>query len=173
MVLSALVMIVLTLSFYKFWTAGIETDSIFRRISSVSSNQPRCRNIEYMTLVNISTTFQMIIPPFCCLVFNILIIKIIKQSPHTQFYPSKRNKKINQTTYTVISLSIIFVILVSPTGVLIIIDLIINGDKSRIEPQNIKNYIILMIARKYALILYETNMVINFPIYILTIKNFR
>jgi len=167
--------IVMTFSCYKFWTAGLENDSIFRMWPLRAS----CRRIVYPNLVNVSTTLQMIVPPILCLILNIFIIKIIKTSPHAQFYPTERSKKINQTTYTVISLSIIFVILISPTGVLTILDQFYNNsykenNKDRdVNMQSVKNVLGYMIARKYALMLYETNMVINFPIYILTIRNFR
>jgi len=171
--------IVMTFSCYKFWTAGIENDSIFRMWPLRAS----CRRIVYPNLVNASITLQMIIPPILCLILNILIIKIIKTSPHAQFYPTERSKKINQTTYTVISLSIIFVILISPTGVLTILDQLYNNSYKEYKSEkdsdsdvnigSVKNVLGYMIARKYALMLYETNMVINFPIYILTIRNFR
>lgn len=170
-ILMSLVGIVMTFSLYKMFTAGVENDSTFR----MWPLRTFCRSIVYPSLVNLSTMFQMIIPPICCLVLNIFIIKIIKTSAHEHSYPTEQCRKINQTTYTVISLSIIFVILISPTGVLIILDQLYNKNKENfdVDVETVKQVISFMIARKYALILYETNMVINFPIYILTIRNFR
>ncbi len=37
----------------------------------------------------------------------------------------------------------------------------------------IEQILLVMIARKFALILYETIFIVNFPIYMYTIKNFR
>ena len=111
-------------------------------------------------------------PCIICLILNIFIIKKIKSSPHKQFYPTKRCKKINQTTRVVISLSIMFVIFIAPTGVLIILYQLWKNEKVY-NVDEIKKIISFMIARKYALILYETNMIINLPIYLFTIKAFR
>lgn len=169
-ILIHLVSIILTFSLYKIWTAGIENDSTFL-IQPDYKHINNCRRISHPILVKISTTFQMILPPIFCLILNILIFKIIKKSPHTKFYPTERCKKINQTTYTVISLSVIFIILISPMGMLIIHDQFVKHYNT--DAESIKKILKNLIARKYALMLYETNMIINFPIYILTIKNFR
>ncbi len=170
LILIHLVIIILTFSLYKIWTAGIENDSTFL-IHPYDKHLNKCRRIRYPILVNISTTFQMILPPVFCLFLNILIFKKIKTSPHTKFYPPERCQKINQATYTVISLSVIFIILISPMGMLIIHDQFVKHYNT--DAETIKKIIKNLIARKYALMLYETNMIINFPIYICTIKNFR
>ena len=170
-ILMTLVSIVLSWCLFKIGTAGVENDSTFK----IHPKDESCRNIEYPTLVNISTAMWAIVPGICCLILNILIIKKIKltTNPHKQFYPSERCRKINQTTRVVIALSIIFVILISPTGILIILDNIINKSGKNLSIEKTQMAIRFKIARKYALLLYEVNIIINFPVYLLTIKNFR
>lgn len=171
--LAILTAIVLTWSLFKLETAGVETYSTFEKYPNNGG-----RNVTLPTLVNISTTLWAIIPEFVTLILNLLIIKQIKitTSPHKKFYPSEHSKKITQATRVVIFLSIIFISLISPTGILIILDLIINGNrihKESFDVESIKRALHFMIARKFVILFYETNLIINFPIYLLTIKNFK
>ena len=168
-ILAILITIILIWSTYKFKTGGIETQSTFLRHTDVKP----CQNITLPMLVNFSTLMWSLVPEILTFILNLFIIKKIKITthPHKKFYSTSHCKKITQATRVVILLSIMFVALISPTGILIILNLILNSQKFNID--NISNYLNLLIARKIVLVLYETNLIISFPIYLLTMKNYK
>lgn len=96
-----------------------------------------------------------IIPEFLTLLLNLLIIKKIKiatRSTHVyRHYPSSHTKKITQTTRVVLILSIIFIVLISPTGVIIILDLINKKDIQSMNMEDIIALLDFLIARKFVL----------------------
>ena len=51
--------------------------------------------------------------------------------------------------------------------------MIIDFNENMVNIEKIEQYLIVMILRKIVLMFYETTMVINLPIYLYTIKNFR
>jgi hypothetical protein len=161
--LSILTAVICAFCLFKLDTAGIENKSTF--------HYHTCRNVTNAHLVNMSTVLWALVPEIATFVLNVLIIRTIKTTTHShkKFYPTHHIRRANQATRVVIVLSIIFLALISPTGILIIVELILTNGT---WPQN-SQAVILMIARKYALILFETNMIVNFPIYFLTFKNFR
>jgi hypothetical protein len=175
--LSILTSIICMFSLYKLATAGVENRSIF--------HDNHCRDISLPSLVNFSTILWAFIPEILTFTLNIFIIRAIKSSAsiHKQFYPSHRLKRFNQATRMVIVLSIIFVVLISPTGFLIIVEIFISIKRdsdlvnSETLLQEFSNFqeikYALTIARKFALILYETNLIVNFPVYLFTFKNYR
>lgn len=165
-----LISVILLWCMFKFKTAGIEKYSTFNMKKTVEACQ---RDLTLPTIVNISTTLWAIVPEFLTLILNLLIIHRIKitTNQHRQFYPTERSKKITQATRVVLLLSIIFVLLISPTGILIILDFIIIRINQTNNP--ILTEMNLMIARKFVLMFYETNLYISFPIYLITIKNFK
>jgi hypothetical protein len=160
---------------FKFQSGGVETVSIFKVFTHKSESSP-CREITLPYLVNISTFIWCIVPEFLTLIFNLMIIQRINSttSRHKKFYPISRSKKITQTTRVVMLLSLLFISLISPTGILIIIDTILNfSEDSTFNIGVVKTQMIIFLFRKFALILYEANLIINFPVYLLTIKSFR
>jgi hypothetical protein len=126
-------------------------------------------------LVNFSTIMWAIVPEFLTLLMNIFIIQKINVTtrPQKQFYPTERTRRITQATRVVLALSIIFIVFNSPTGLLIIIDLIYTRQNPIYDIDYIKQQLKFIIYRKYVLMLYETNFIASFPIYIITIKNFK
>lgn len=169
-ILCVLLLTICVWSTFKFKTAGVETYSTFEKFPNVGS-----RNVTLPIFVNISTILWAIIPEFLTLILNLLIINQIKITTriHKRFYPLEHSKKITQATRVVILLSIIFIVLISPTGVLIILDMFFNKDVSFDFHQNVKRALNFMLARKFVIMFYETNLIINFFIYLLTIKNFK
>lgn len=175
--LSILTCTICMFSLYKLATAGVENRSIF--------HDNHCRDITLPSLVNFSTILWAFVPEIITFTLNIFIIRAIKNSTsiHKQFYPLHRLKRFNQATRMVIVLSIIFVVLISPTGLLIIIEIFISikRDNSLTKSETLfKNFGYfqevkygLAIARKFALVLYETNLIVNFPVYLFTFKNYR
>lgn len=168
--LTILITIICVWCTFKFQTAGIEKYSTFKEWDSES-----CREITLPTVVNISTTFWAIVPEFLTLVLNLFIIHRIKITTYRnqKFYPTERTKKITQATRVVLFLSIIFILLISPTGIIIILDFIYRFRFDSNLEDKVNQTMMFMIARKYVLMLYETNMIISFPIYFFTIKNFK
>ena len=168
-IIAILVITILIWSSYKFITAGIETQSVF-----LKSNGKGCRGITIPILVNFSTLMWSILPEILTLILNLFIINKIKitTNPHKKFYSTSHCKKITQATRVVILLSIMFICLISPTGILIILNLILNIHFDK-QGYNINKYMDLLIARKFVSMLYETNLIINFPIYLLTMKNYK
>jgi hypothetical protein len=123
-----------------------------------------------------------IVPEFLTLIMNIVIIQQINVTtrPQKKFYPTERTRRITQATRVVLALSIIFIVFNSPTGLLIIIDLIYQQPTTTTVDYTDPSYLAyimrmlkFIIYRKYVLILYETNFIASFPIYIITIKNFK
>ena len=172
--------IILLWSTVKFLTPGVEIFSTFEerfRPDRVGLNQMCKRSNIIVEIVNLSTIFWAILPELFTFVLNLLIIKKIKlsTSKQGQFYPTERTKKITQATRVVLILSIIFIVLNSPTGILIIIDLIISNKKStaQLSNQQIKQQLMFIAARKFVLMIYEANFIMSFPIYFYTIKNFK
>lgn len=158
---------------FKFFTAGVEEFSTFQGWEE--DNPKECqRNLTLTTLVNTSTIMWAIVPEFLTLVLNLFIIHRIRLTTNLngKFYSSERTRRITQATRVVLFLSVIFVLLISPTGILIIIELLLRRNDDTIEKQ-IESEMNFMIARKFVLIFYETNMIIHFPIYLLTIKNYK
>lgn len=169
-ILGLLLLAVCMWSMFKFKTAGVETYSTFEKFPHVGS-----RNVTLPAFVNISTILWAIVPEFLTLILNLLIINQIKITTrmHRRFYPLEHSKKITQATRVVILLSVIFIVLISPTGVLIILDMFFNRDVSFDFHVNVKRALNFMLARKFVIMFYETNLIINFFIYLLTIKNFK
>jgi hypothetical protein len=170
-ILAILVISILLWSSYKFKTGGIETQSTFLK----SSEKP-CQEIKLPILVNVSTLLWSCVPEILTLILNLFIIKKIKMTtnPHRKFYSTSHCKRITQATRVVILLSIMFICLISPTGILIILNIFLN--KEQFDPNNfdmIASYMNLLIWRKIVLVLYETNLIISFPIYLLTMKTYK
>lgn len=170
-ILVFLVITILIWSSYKFKTGGLETQSTF-----LKSNERPCQEIKLPFLVNISTLLWSVVPEILTLILNLFVIKKIKMTtnPHKKFYSTSHFKRITQATRVVISLSIMFICLVSPTGILIILNIFLN--KEHFDPNNfdmIASYMNLLICRKIVLVLYETNLIISFPIYMLTMKTYK
>lgn len=163
---------------FKFLTAGVEEFSTFHGWDEEDQSNPtskECqRNLTLTTLVNTSTIMWAIVPEFLTLVLNLFIIHRIRLTTNLngKFYSSERTRRITQATRVVLFLSVIFVLLISPTGILIIIELLLRRNDDTIEKQ-IESEMNFMIARKFVLMFYETNMIIHFPIYLLTIKNYK
>ncbi|CAF0861631.1 unnamed protein product [Brachionus calyciflorus] len=171
-ILFVVLICIFTWSMFKFKTAGIEYYSAFDKLPNFNRSE-----IKYPFLVNISTVLWAIIPEFLTLLLNLLIINQIKLTTkiHKKFYPLEHSKKITQATRVVIFLSVIFIVLISPTGILILIDLSYKTHSDQVErfDSSVKLTFDIMIARKFILMFYETNLIISFPIYLLTIKNFK
>ncbi len=96
-----------------------------------------------------------IIPEFLTLLLNLLIIKKIKIATRStlvyRHYPSSHTKKLTQTNRVVLSLSIIFIVLISPTGVIIILDLINKKDIQNMNIEDMIGLLDFLIARKFVL----------------------
>lgn len=169
-VLFFLLFTICTWSLFKFKTAGVETYSTFEKFPHGGR-----RTITLPIFVNISTILWAIVPEFLTLILNLLIIKKIKITTkiNKRFYPAEHSKKITQATRVVILLSIMFIVLISPTGVLIILDIFFNKNVSFEFLVNVKRALNFMLARKFVIMFYETNLVINFFIYLYTIRNFK
>lgn len=171
LILSLLLCVVMGWSMFKFKTAGVEERSIFKLLLTPQEDKSSDCQITHTTIVNISTLMWALVPGIASLVLNLCIIRKIRKStsPNKVFYHQKQNriKKVTQTTRVVLSLSFIFIITLAPTGILVICSMF------DIFNENFALYLILHIARKYTLILYEINMIISFPIYLYTIKTFR
>lgn len=171
-----LISVILLWCTFKIETAGIEKFSTFKEHNEKTA---LCdRRMTLTTMVNISTVLWAIVPEFLTLVFNLFIIHRIRLTTHLngRFYSSERTRKMTQATRVVLFLSIIFVLLISPTGILIIFDFIYKDDSSQDTlptSEDLNRELTFMIARKFVLMFYETNMVISFPIYLVTIKNFK
>lgn len=193
-----LVLVIALWCTFKFETAGVEEYSTFKVINFDSDQNAEVmtsfdadtdgmttsgggeqddgmcqRKLTLTTMVNISTVFWAIVPEFLTLLLNLFIIHRIRITTNLngKFYSSERTRKITQATRVVLFLSIIFVLLISPTGILIIIEFVTKPTKPDLEA--LEHEFNLMVARKVVLMFYETNMVIHFPIYMLTIKNFK
>jgi hypothetical protein len=170
--LAILTCIILIWSLYKIATPGVERYSTFNKVHSPDN----CREMTMPQIVNVSTLMWAVFPEIFTLLLNLLIIQRIKitTNPQKKFYPSERTKKITQATRVVLILSIMFIVLNSPTGLLIIIDVFFfaNRDASTID-KFLKQVLNMMTLRKIVLMVYETNFIINFPIYFFTIKNFK
>lgn len=167
-------------SLYKLATPGVEVHSTFITEYPTPLREICNRPIN-VSLVNFSTVLWAIVPEFLTLLLNLLIVKRIKTTtdPQKHFYPSERSKRITQATRVVLLLSIIFIASNSPTGVLIIIDLIIRSGQASPSLSGkdlvatMQQELVFMIARKIVLMFYETNLILSFPVYIFTIKNFK
>jgi hypothetical protein len=179
-VLICLLITVLSWSLFKLKTAGVENDSIFTNRYKYNESI-LCRKIELPNLVHFSIILWAVVPGFLSFIINLLIIKKIKLKTNTnkQHYPINRIRKVTHATRLVLVISILFIILTSPAGFILIADKLINFKANlMIDPinpynQTFVNVLIVLILKNYAHMLYEMNMIINFPIYLITIKNFR
>nr|QVK45702.1 G protein-coupled receptor [Proales similis] len=172
--LAVLVSIILVWSLFKLHSAGLETYSSFRSMG----NQQFYRNITMPMLVNISTMMWCIVPELLTLLLNLLIIRQVNLSAQLRgkFYSDSHNKRVTQATRVAVSLSVAFVCLVSPLGISIIADMLLNYGKS--DPNHLNLFAVVrimdvMITRKLCLMFYELQLVINFPVYLFTIRNFK
>lgn len=169
-----LILVILLWCTFKFKTAGVEEFSTFKEWSNEYEVEQECRRrLTLTTLVNVSTVLWAIVPEFLTLILNLFIIHRIRMTTNLngKFYSTERTRKITQATRVVLFLSIIFVLLISPTGILIMVEFL--TPKQLALDKRLEDELSFTIARKFVLIFYETNMVIHFPIYLLTVKNFK
>jgi hypothetical protein len=174
---------------YKFVTPGIEINSAFHESDPFSKRSDHfCRKGRQVVawLVNLSTVTWSIIPYILIFIINCIIIQKVKlaifdnvsiaskkTSSKNYKNPSEKIKKVNQTTKVVIVLSILFICLCFPTGIVFICDITILHTDNKCFAIRLLHQLKMRLARKYALLLTELNMIIDFPIYILTMRNFR
>jgi hypothetical protein len=179
-ILTCLLITILSWSLFKLKTAGVENDSIFTNRYNYNESG-LCRKIEIPNLVHFSIILWAVVPGFISFILNMSIIKKIKlkTNKNKQHYPINQIRRATQATRVVLIISILFIILTSPAGFMLIADKLINFNANleiNIQNPNNSTYVnvlIVLILKNYAHMLYEMNMIINFPIYLYTIKNFR
>lgn len=178
--LSILITVVLLWCTFKLKTAGVEEYSTFDKFEKDDFEQEQevCkRELSLPTMVNISTVLWAIVPELLTLLLNLFIIHRIRLTTNInrKFYSSERTRKITQATRVVLLLSIIFVLLISPSGVLLVFEFLhrANNPIPKELSEQVRVETNFMIARKIVIMLYETNLIISFPIYLVTINNFK
>jgi succinate dehydrogenase hydrophobic anchor subunit len=160
-----LALIVMCLSFYRFYDVkGIDQTSVFAITAC-----DRDSHVSYPFIQFLNLTVWAILPEVLTLIMNLFIIYHIKLATQKfePFYSKARQTKYNQATKTVLLISVLFLICHTPTGILIIVNLLISKDERTI------GLMMVLVLRKLTVILYEISLCCKFFIYNQTFRNFK
>jgi len=160
-----LALIVMCLCFYRFYDVkGIDQTSVFAVAACGGDSSMTYPVIRYLNLI-----IWAILPEVLTLIMNLIIIYNIKLATQKfePFYSKARQTKYNQATKTVLLISVLFLICHTPTGILIILNLL-NTTRERTI-----GLTMILVLRKVTVILYEISLCCKFFIYNQTFRNFK
>ena len=160
-----LALTVTCLCFYRFYDVkGIDQTSVFA-IAACDGNSTKT----YPALLYTNLIIWAILPEVLTLIMNLVIIYSIKLATQQfePFYSKARQTKYNQATKTVLLISILFLICHTPTGILIVLNLLYS---TRVRTISLT---MILVLRKVTVILYEISLCCKFFVYNLTFRNFK